>query len=184
SEDKRRIIFPYVKEGKTHNLIEEKILKEKYPKTYFYLMIIKEELSKRDKGKSKIPNWYAYGRGQGLNFSGKKLLTKTFSNKPNFMIDEDEYALFCNGYAVFPKDNEDMIILKKILNSDLMNYYARKTSVGIGGDYQCYQKNFIESFSIPRLSVDEKQFLMSEDDTENIKMFLTKIYGLEQTEGL
>ncbi len=182
--DKRRIIFPYIKNGKNHRLIEENEIKEKYPETYNYLLEIKEELSKRDKGKTKIPKWYAYGRGQGLNLYGKKLLTKTFSNKPNFMIDEDDYSLFCNGYAIFPNNEEDLIILKKILNSDLMNYYARKTSVEIEGDYQCYQKNFIESFSIPKLSKEEKEFLIKEDNMNKITDFLIKIYNLKKVRGL
>lgn len=178
--DKRRIIFPYVKKGKRHYLIDEEILKRKYPKTYSYLLEIKKELSTRDKGKTRIPKWYAYGRGQGLNLYGKKLLTKTFNNKPNFMVDEGEYSLFCNGYAVFPKNEEDLNILKKILNSDIMNYYTRKTSVEIGGDYQCYQKNFIESFSIPKLSEEQKAFLLNEKDKVKIRDFLIKIYKLKE----
>ncbi len=184
NKDKRRIIFPYYKEGEEHHIIKEDNLKKDYPKAYSYFLKIKEELSKRDKGKTKISIWYAYGRGQGLNLYGKKLLTKTFSNKPNFMIDEDEYSLFCNGYAVFPDNEEDLIILKKILNSDLMNYYARKTSVGIEGDYQCYQKNFIESFSIPKFTKEEKEFLIKEENKDKIKEFLINIYKLKSTKGL
>jgi len=183
-EDKKRIIFPYLKKGNKHYLIDEETLKKKYPKTYSYFLVIKKELSTRDKGKVKIPKWYVYGRGQGLNLYGKKLLTKTFSNKPNFMIDEDDYSLFCNGYAVFPNNEEDLIILKKILNSNLMNYYVRKTSVEIEGDYQCYQKNFIESFSIPNLSEEEEKFLINENDVDKIKEFLIKIYNLKKTKGL
>ena len=182
--DKRRIIFPYVKKGKEHLLIDEGTFKNKYPKAYSYLLDVKEDLASRDKGKTKIPKWYAYGRGQGLNLYGKKLLTKTFSNKPNFMIDEDDYSLFCNGYAIFPEKEEDLIILKKILNSEIMNYYARKTSVEIEGDYQCYQKNFIETFSIPNLSREQREFLLKEHDKSIINKFLVKTYGLKETNEL
>lgn len=182
--DKRRIIFPYIKRGKEHFLIDEETFKNKYPKAYAYLLEIKEDLASRDKGKTKISKWYAYGRGQGLNLYGKKLLTKTFSNKPNFMIDEDDYSLFCNGYAIFSEKEEDLAILKKILNSEIMNYYARKTSVEIEGDYQCYQKNFIETFSIPNLSKGQKEFLLRENDKNIINKFLVKTYGLKATNEL
>lgn len=183
-EDTRRIIFPYIRDKKGHYPINEDDLKNTYPKIYNYLLAIRDELSTRDKGKANPLGWYAYGRGQGLNLYGKKLLTKTFSNKPNFMNDKDEYSLFCNGYAVFPKNEEDLIILGKILNSNIMNYYARKTSVGIGGDYQCYQKNFIERFSIPELSEEQRHFLLEEEDTTNILNYLIKLYELKEVKDL
>jgi hypothetical protein len=65
-----------------------------------------------------------------------------------------------------------------------MNYYTRKTSVGIEGDYQCYQKNFIESFSIPKFTKEEKEFLIKEENKDKIKEFLIKIYKLKMTKGL
>jgi len=183
-EDKRQIIFPYKLVDKTYKGISEKELSEKFPECYSYLLDIKSTLSERDKGEKPINPWYVYGRGQGLNFQGRKLLTKTFSNKPNFMTDKNGMALFCNGYAIFPEKEEDLVILKKILNSKIMDYYAKKTSVGIGGDYQCYQKNFIETFSIPLLEDNEKKRLLEEKDPKKIFSLLFEIYGLRECNGL
>lgn len=182
--NKRRIIFPYVKSGGGYRLMNEDELKSKFPRCCEYLKDIREELKKRDKGKEKLKIWYGYGREQGLNLYGEKLLTKTFSNRPNFMLDSDKFSLFCNGYAVFPRKEEDIEILKRILNSKIMDYYARKTSVEIEGDYQCYQKNFIELFSIPELSGSEKEFLKKETDKRKIDSFLIKKYGLKLVPGL
>ena len=45
----------------------------------------------------------------------------------------------------------DLIKMLQILNSRIMHFYVKKTSVSIEGGYPCYQKNFIERFSIPAL---------------------------------
>lgn len=179
--DKRRIIYPYfVKNGKAE-VIPESELKTKYPKCYAYFLFIKDKLATRDKGKKHYPKWYAYGRGQGLNRFGKKLLTRTFSNKPRFMLDENEDSLFCNGYAIFPKKgNLDLRVLQKILNSVAMDYFAKKTSVDLEGGYQCYQKNFIESFNIPQLTEQDIKFLKDEEIKNKINEFLIKMYGLDR----
>jgi len=182
--DTLRIIFPYIKKEKGYGILNENELKNNFPKCYEYLLSVKDELSKRDKGKAKIPAWYAYGRSQGLSLYGKKLLTKTFSNRPNFMLDEDEYSLFCNGYAVFTKDDLSLNILRKILNSKIMDYYTKKTSIEIEGDYQCYQKNFIQTFSIPLLDENKRNHLLKLDNREEIDKFLIKIYGLSSSKDL
>lgn len=172
-KDKRRIIFPYEKSGKRFIPISEDKLKNEFPKTYQYLQEVRRELETRDKGKNKPKVWFAYGREQALNLLGKKLLTKTFSNKPNFMLDEDKSSMFCNGYAIFPKE-EDIELLRKILNSKIMDYYIRKTSVEIEGDYQCYQKNFIEMFSIPHFTKEEKDFIINKSEDKVLNLLINK----------
>ncbi|MBI1936200.1 Eco57I restriction-modification methylase domain-containing protein [Candidatus Woesearchaeota archaeon] len=174
--DKRRIIFPYIKENGKFKIMSEKYLKEKYPNCYKYLLMARSELEKRDKGKKSYPVWFAWGRTQGMDYRGAKLYTRTFYHKPDFMIDEDEDNLFCNGYAVFCKTN--IRAIQKILNSKIMDYYVKKTSVEIEGNYQCYQKNFIEKFAIPNFSKEELDYLESEDNKENINSWLIKKYNL------
>jgi adenine-specific DNA-methyltransferase len=179
--DKRLIIFPYIMVNKKVKIIPENIIEKKYPECYKYFCYIKDKLNERDKGMKKYSEWYAYGRGQGLNMIGKKLLTPTFSNKPKFIFDEDENSLFCNGYAIFGNiEKIKLNILQKILNSVVMDYFIKKTSVNIEGNYQCYQKNFIESFSIPEFSIKELEFLENENNSELIDNFLIKKYNLNE----
>ena len=59
-----------------------------------------------------------------------------------------------------------------------MEYYINKTSVNIEGGFPCYQKNFIELFSIPELEESEKEFLEREENKEKIDKFLIKKYDL------
>ncbi|MEM2173994.1 MAG: hypothetical protein QXI58_00015 [Candidatus Micrarchaeia archaeon] len=89
--NKLRIIFPY-ENGK---LISEEKFKEKFPNTYEYLLFHKEVLLKRDKGKKRYENWYAFGRTQGIkNLFGKKILTPSIGKRPIFIYCDKESALY------------------------------------------------------------------------------------------
>lgn len=184
----RRIIFPYRKINVRVEIIKENELKKLYPNAYQYLLVAKKELATRDKGKVEYPEWYAYARTQGLNFFGKKLLTPTFSSEPRFLLEQDENALFCNGYAIYMIDEPNLfskteqqlnlVTLRKLLNSRVMDYYVKRTSVSIEGGYPCYQKNFIELFGIPEFTPDELKFLDQEVNPDKIDNFLIKKYEL------
>ena len=184
--NKRRIIFPYKKINGKVEIISREEFKYRYPKCYEYLLASKDELETRDKGKVEYLEWYAYGRTQGLNFWGQKLLTPTFSAKPRFLYEKNPEALFCNGYAVYSREGQDLFSIKgldldaisKILNSKVMGYYIANTSVAIEGGYPCYQKNFIELFGIPYFTSQEIQFLREESDKEEIDKFLMEKYQI------
>lgn len=173
----RYIIFPYKKGKNGFEVIPENELENSYPLTYKYFKSIRNSLDSRDKGKPNKVSWYAYGRTQGLNKYGNKIVFPTFANNPKFMIINDEYALFCNGYAVFENDYLDLDILVKILNSSIMNYYIQNSSYTIEGGYYCYQKKYIENFSIPLFSNDEIEFIR-ENTQEKVNEFLIKKYKL------
>lgn len=178
-EDARKnIIFPYQKYNGKFVLIPEDKMKKQFPKAYQYLLSKKNELDRRDNGKKNPAGWYAYGRTQGLNKYGKKLLFPTFSNKPKFTYIDDEYALFCNGYAVFENDFIELEILCKILNSKIMEYYISQTSYTIEGGYYCYQKKYIERFSIPKLTVSEIEKLKKMSQ-EHVNQFLIHKYDIK-----
>ncbi len=175
---KRYIIFPYVKSNNRYILINEDEFKRVYPKTYLCLNKQRDELDSRDKGKGASQGWYAYGRTQGLNKYGKKLLFPTFSNKPHFTYVDNEDALFCNGYAVFENDKYELDILQRILNSRLMEYYVSNTSYCIEGGYYCYQKKYIERFSLPWFTEDDLSFIRKAPK-KVLDEYLWTLYGLE-----
>lgn len=164
------IIFPYIKGANGYELIAEDVFSEKYPNAYSYLLKMKPTLDERDKGKGNAVAWYAYGRTQGLNKYGKKLMFPTFANHPKFIYIDDENALFCNGYAVFENEQIPLMTLAKILNSSIMDYYVSNTSYSIEGGYYCYQKKYIERFSIPELSLAELDLIAagSQQDVDEL----------------
>lgn len=180
SDSLKYIIFPYKKNANgKYIIIPENILQKEYPNTYLCLLNQKEELDKRDKGKKNPNGWYAYGRSQGLNSFGNKILYPTFSSSPKFQLINDQTALFCNGYAIFEHDYLPLEILNKILNSKIMDFYIKLTSYPIEGGYLCYQKKYIERFSIPFLSNEEINLLQHETNTSIIDDFLLSKYEID-----
>ena len=145
------------------------------------------DLAERGKGKKLPTNFYEWGRSQCMEATGPKLLTKTFSKGPQFILDNTD-SLFCNGYSVKPKATTDLFgsaidirVLQRILNSKVMNYYTRLTSFQIDGGYQCFQKNFIERFSIPVITSAENIEIMGLNGEER-ECLIAKIFGISYME--
>ncbi|KAA6326183.1 Type IIS restriction enzyme Eco57I [termite gut metagenome] len=191
----RKIIFPYIIRHGTAIPIPETELKERYPKCYAYLLSEKLPLLLRDKGKVIFEPFYVWGRTQGLTRTGKKILNPTFSQTPRFLLVEEDISYFTNGYGLYFHEQEyknslfledinpitkveNMDVVQKILNSVLMHYYVSKTSVAIEGGYPCYQKNFIEKFTIPEFSEKEINDLRILNKKQEIDEFLATKYQL------
>jgi methylase of polypeptide subunit release factors len=190
----RRIICPYNIKNGIATAIPESDFKKKFPKCYEYLISEKEILLARDKGKVAFDPFYVWGRTQGLTRKGKKILNPTFSQHPRFLLIEEEEGFFTNGYGLYFRKQEnnelfnDFIypiskpenidVVQKILNSYVMDYYVSKTSVAIEGGYPCYQKNFIEKFTIPMLNQNELESIRNLTETEEIDDYLISLYQL------
>ena len=190
-KNKRRFIFPYkvIKEKVTP--IPEDEMETLYPSCYAYFIYVKEILATRGKGKQKYSPFYSYGRSQGLNRTGVKLYTPTFSKTPRFLIDLDETSLFTNGYGIYFRETDNNLfdvnpitekrnldVIQKILNSNIMHFYITATSVSIDGGYPCYQKNFIEKFTIPFLSEEQISRIRDISDESSLNTYLEEIYQI------
>ena len=186
--NKRRIIFPYkTVKGKVVPS-EEGELKKEYPHCYEYLLSVKDILDGRGKGKHKYSPFYVYGRTQGLNRFGARIYTPTFSLKPRFLFDADEEGFFTNGYGLYFKEEgffanpitqrENVDVLLKIINSCVMDYYVTKTSVAIEGGYPCYQKNFIERFTIPQITESQISDLRDLTNPNDIDRYVCNLYQI------
>jgi adenine-specific DNA-methyltransferase len=191
----RRIIFPYNIQKGSATPINEVEFQQKFPKCYTYLLTEKESLMSRDKGKVVFEPFYVWGRTQGLTKLGKRILTPTFSQKPRFILIEQEDAFFTNGYGLFFREQkngfslfaeevepitklENIDVVQKILNSIIMHYYIKKTSVSIEGGYPCYQKNFIENFTIPKFTQEDINVIRTLNKVQDIDDFLISKYQL------
>ena len=201
NQNKRHIIFPYKIVSGNAIAFNENEMKNDFPKCFEYFKFIKDKLDARGKGKSATVPFYAYGSSQGLTKTGKKIFTPTFSKYPRFLVGNDEQAMFCNGYGIYFKDRQEgsyslfddltnplskaknSHLLQKILNSFVMHYYVSKTSVAIEGGYPCYQKNFIEKFTIPDFSQEELDTLNALIVPQEIDDFLIEKYQLNVLAG-
>lgn len=129
-----------------------------------------------------------YGRTQGLNRFGARIYTPTFSLKPRFLFDNEEDGFFTNGYGLYFKEEglfgnpiariENVDVLLKIINSCVMDYYVTKTSVAIEGGYPCYQKNFIERFTIPQITEGQISELRDLTNIKDIDEYVCNLYHI------
>ncbi len=171
----RGIIYPYMIVNGKPIVMEESYLSTKFPKAYEFLLCWKTELLARQKGRVAESDWYKWGRIQSMIPVKDKLLTKTFNRGPCFYYDNSE-SLFSNGYALKTKlEKYELNFVQAVLNSKVFGYYAKLTSFEIQGEYQCYQKNFIERFCLPDLDKKE-QIKMS--NSNKLDDFLVKYFEL------
>ena len=156
-------------------------LKEKFPCTYKFFVKYKAILNQRDKGKANYPTWYAYGRTQGMNNFGKKLLIPYISDKPTAVLSLEEKMLFYCGYALISDDEKELMVLKRFLESDAFWYYIYHTSKPYSKGYMSLAKNYLINFTIPSITDKEKQYLLSTGPSvKEINEWIWKKYGVEK----
>lgn len=175
------IIFPYeLNENKTFSIMSENTLQNKYPNAYEYLNSYKTELLARDKGKAidKYPQWFAFGRTQGMNNFGTKILIPYMADEPAAVISLDKDVLYYCGYALFSDDLQELSILKSILLSDLFWYYVQNTSKYYSGGYMSLAKNYIKDFSIPELNESQKYEILNCQNQEEVNYILSNLYNI------
>lgn len=177
-----KVLFPYDNEIKPKAL-EEDFLRETYPKAFEYLQKKRLILSERDKGKGKYEKWFAFGRTQSLEIIENKLFFPKFSDEiPNYLISNDENLMFYNGQAIIGHSEEDMQLIKKILESKIFWYYIKTTSKPYSSGYYSLNGVFIKNFGIPDFPRGDIDFIINEDDQNNIDAFLEDYYNIKSLE--
>lgn len=181
---KEKVLFPYTNDIKPKAL-DEKVLKEKYPNAYLYLKKKKEELAKRDKGKGEYEKWFAFGRTQSLEKVGNKLFFPKFSDKiPSYLISNDDDLLFYNGQAIIGHSEDEMLLVKKILESRIFWYYIKTTSKPYSSEYYSLNGTYIKNFGIPNFTEDDINFIINEPSKDIIDAFLEDFYEVQLNEEL
>lgn len=176
---KEKVIFPYDQKDKP-KLLDENLIKENYPEAYKYLLNKRKVLAERDKGNGNYENWYAYGRSQSLEKIKNKMFFPKYSDRtPNFIINSDDDLLFYNGLAVVGSSKNEMIIIKKIMESSIFWYYIKTTSKPYSSDYYSLNGNYINNFGICELTGNEKEFLIEESDQIILNEFFEDKYELK-----
>lgn len=175
---KEKVVFPYNDENRPKAL-EEDFLKNEFPEAYKYFKKKKEELAKRDKGKGDYEKWFAFGRTQSLEKVGNKLFFPKFSDQtPNFLLSNDIDLLFYNGQAVIGHSEEEMLLLKKIMESRLFWYYIKTTSKPYSSNYYSLNGNYINNFGICDFTNNEIDFVLNENNKDVLDAFFEERYDI------
>lgn len=176
---KEKVIFPYDNEEKA-KLLDEAFIKENFPKAYLYLQNKRTLLAERDKGKGKYEKWFAFGRTQSLEKVKNKMFFPKMSDRtPSCIINSDDDLLFYNGQAIIGHTRQEMILIKKIMESRLFWYYIKTTSKPYSSDYYSLNGNYIKNFGVCNLNSDEFEFVLNEPDKNALDIFFEKKYDIE-----
>ena len=100
------------------------------------------------------------------------------TDTPKFVVSEDEDMLIYCGYAFYDDSTDNLIVLKRVLESSVFFFYIKNTSKPYSTGYYSYAKNYLKDFSIPQFSDEEKQYLINTEDKSQIDSFLCTKYGL------
>lgn len=174
-QKKEKAIFPYIDE----NIIPEEVLKSKFPCAYSFLKEYQDKLRSRDKGKiDNYPAWYAYGRKQGMNNQGIKILIPYMADRGVAIISRDYDLLFYCGYAAFSEDILVLKILKIFIESDVFWFYIKMTSKPYSNGYMALAKNYIKNFGIPILTDTEIKHLIQSKHVDREK-YIAQLYNLD-----
>ncbi|HTF29380.1 MAG TPA: N-6 DNA methylase, partial [Flavitalea sp.] len=171
-----KIIFPYTVVNGKVEIIPESELRTSFPMTYQYLLNNKDILARRDKGTRDYEVWYAYGRRQSMDINQFKLFFPHICERPTFVISEDPDLLFYNGIAVVSNDLHELLLLKKLMETNVFYTYIRATTKDYSSGYISMSRNYLKNFGIYDFTDEEKTaFLNSEDPGA----FIIEKYGVE-----
>ena len=170
-----KVIFPY---DESNKILVEAVFISKYPKAYKYLSLNKMKLAQRDKGEKTYEAWYAFGRSQSTSDYGRKLLFPYMTDHPHFVYTDNEKMLVYCGYAIFSENEEDLLVLKRILESSVFDYYMQHTAKPYATGYYSYAKNYVKDFGIPVLSKKQRSGLLSLQEPQAINGYVEKLYNM------
>lgn len=170
-----KIISPYDADC---NVIAEDVFIYNYPNAYRYLQDCRHILDKRDKGEGKYEAWYAFGRTQAIADSGKKLLFPYMSDRPHFVYTSKKDMMIYCGYAIYNESETELLFLKKVLESNIFDYYIRNTSKPYSTGYYSYAKNYVKSFGIYPFSDEQKKHILSLRTKEEVDDYIRFIYKI------
>jgi adenine-specific DNA-methyltransferase len=179
SKLKEKVIFPY-DDGVKPQLLKENYLKRNFPKAYKYLENKKTILAARDNGEGDYESWFAFGRTQSLEKMKHKLFFPHLAAKvPNYLINSDENLLFYNGLALLAESKNELLVMKKIMESRLFWFYIQNSSKPYTSGYFSFSSNYIRNFGICNLDKDEIKFVINEQDKEVLDSFFETKYDIE-----
>ena len=158
------VIYPYKYEnGKTIVLTEEE-LKEKYPKTYDYLLSNKELLGKRKDSRKTFADrkdWFSLTRfGQKNIFNKNKIVSQGEVKNHKFSIDYSKSGFSCARVFAITINNEnefDLNYILCILNSNVMKSFLQSISSLKSGGYYSYSSNILNRTPIKKIGIEEQK---------------------------
>ncbi|MCD4812864.1 N-6 DNA methylase [bacterium] len=155
------VFYPYDTNGE---LVEEKTIQEKAPKYYNYLLNQKQKIIARPYFEKSSKKWYElWNQRRVANFENVKIVVPELSDRNRFAIDTKQQYYGDTVCGFFLRGNVvlDIAYILGIINSTLIEWYYKKTTVPKANEFYIYKTMFLKT--IPILNVE----FSSATDKEN-----------------
>jgi hypothetical protein len=152
------VIVPYQVENGEVEFIAEKTMREEFPRTHAYLSTNKSDLEKRERGRMRGPNWYAYIYPKNIEIMrASKILVPDIAEHASFALDEDGEYAFTSGYGITLRGDvvESPKYILGLLNSRPLDFYLKNISTTMRGGFFRYFTQFIEQLPIRRINFSD-----------------------------
>ena len=100
------------------------------------------------------------------------------NEKIHDIVNDEEDLLFYNGLAVIGANEKELIIIKKLIESDLFWYYIKTSSKPYSSSYFSLNGNYINNFGIFPFTEDEKEYIINENEKHILDSFFEDKYGI------
>ncbi|MFA5296644.1 MAG: Eco57I restriction-modification methylase domain-containing protein [Lutibacter sp.] len=183
----RFVFFPYKLKNGNAEIVSIEEIKEKYPKTYQYVIDHEKIFRDRESGKAgKMQHWHAYIYPKNLNkFEQPKLTSMEIcANHPNVTLNLENLYHTTKAYSWVKKEEtkESYEYLLSIANSKLLWWFLKTTGDTLQGDARTFKTNYLNPFPLPIIvgqeienNISEKVKLVMEQKKLNSKGNTTTI---------
>ena len=181
-ETTSRVIYPY---GNNGDILSERMLEKKYPKTYQYLLNNKSDLSERGGEDQEFEAWYAHWcpRNPG-RFERTKIVFGQIVKQGEVTYDSEGDLYYSNMvYSPNLPSNIDPYPVVGLLNSTLIWHYITRTSNVLRGGYYRYTKDYVKPIGIPldrvpdTLSEEVEKLIQYRRDRRSLNLNLLDYLG-------
>ena len=160
------IIFPYQVSSKDYSLIDESLMKQKYPKAYKYLLSRKKDLEKRKQFKA----WYSFSASRNLEVhETAQILVPLLANNGLYCrlsSDSSSYCLMASGgfsITVSPECGLSPNYILGLLNSRLLFWRLQQISNIFRGGWITCTKQYVETLPIHIINFSDPNDLHRHD---------------------
>ena len=145
------VFYPYDENGK---VFDERIFREKATNYYNYLLNNKSQISARPYFTNSSKKWYELWNQRSIaNFENIKIIVPELSDRNRFTIDKRKqyYGDTVCGFFLKKDVLFDINYILGILNSSLIEWYYKKTTVPKANEFYIYKTMFLKTIPIKNM---------------------------------
>lgn len=157
--DRTYVLYPYQAIGGKTSPIPEATLQAEFPKAYAYLLRRRDSLGGRRYFDRSPKGWYELWCERDLGQQATlKIVTPELADSNKFTIATEDYFYLDTVCGITPKSRcgESIFYLLGLLNSALIQYFYRQTTVPKANGFLIYKTMYLKDIPIRRIAFTDR----------------------------